>query len=128
MYLFIVCIGKAANGKDKEDVDVNTPPAWAWADLAGWTGDMISCMERLDPDLQLEGSHLGRGREFYDIEERRQYIVETLGVKCWYVEENDSKPLPDTFNGQFHSQDTYVVRWKYKVYIVISLGFFNQGY
>ena len=97
---------------------MNTPPSWAWADLAGWTGDMISNLERLDPDLQLEGAHLGRGREFYDTEERRQYIVETLGVKCWYVEENDSRPLPESFSGQFHSQDTYVVRWKYKVYIL----------
>ena len=110
--------GKSANGKEKEDVDVNTPPSWAWADLAGWTGDMISNLERLDPDLQLEGAHLGRGREFYDTEERRQYIVETLGVKCWYVEENDSRPLPESFSGQFHSQDTYVVRWKYKVHIL----------
>ena len=42
-------------------------------------------------------------------------MVETLGVKAWYVEENDSRPLPDTFSGQFHTADTYVVRWKYKV-------------
>jgi len=111
-------IGKAANGSDKDAAavsDVNTPPAWAWADLQGWTGADIRGLERLEPDLELEGSHLGRGREFYDIEERRQYIVETLGVKAWHVEENTSRPLPDTFSGQFHSEDTYVIRWKYKV-------------
>jgi hypothetical protein len=45
----------------------------------------------------------------------RQYVVETLGVKAWYVEENESRPLPDSFSGQFHTADTYVVRWKYKV-------------
>ena len=87
-------VGKAANGSDKDAAavsDVNTPPAWAWADLQGWTGADIRGLERLEPDLELEGSHLGRGREFYDIEERRQYIVETLGVKAWHVEENTSR-------------------------------------
>ncbi len=44
----------------------------------------------------------------------RQYVVETLGVRAWYVEENESRPLPDSFSGQFHTADTYVVCWKYK--------------
>ena len=42
--------------------------AWAWADLAGWSGSRIRNLERLDPDLQLENAHLGRGRDFYDVE------------------------------------------------------------
>jgi len=108
-------IGKSADGKEREDFDINTAPAWAWADLDGWTGKDIYDLERQEPNLQLEGSQLGRGREFYDLEERRQYIVETLGVKCWHVEENTSKSLPESFTGQFHAQDTYVIRWKYKV-------------
>ncbi len=41
-------------------------------------------------------------------------MVETLGVRAWYVEENESRPLPDSFSGQFHTADTYVVCWKYK--------------
>ena len=61
--------GKAANGKEEKEVDhVNSPPAWAWADLAGWSGSRIRNLERLDPDLQLENAHLGRGRDFYDVE------------------------------------------------------------
>ena len=82
-----------ANGNEKETAvtDVNTPPSWAWADLAGWSGADVRGLERRDPDLELEGSHLGRGREFYDVEERRQYVVETLDVKAWHVEENTSK-------------------------------------
>ena len=60
--------GKTADGKEREDFDVNTAPTWAWADLEGWTGQEIHQMERLEPDLQLESSHLGRGREFYDLE------------------------------------------------------------
>ena len=50
---------------------MNTPPAWNWADLAGWDGAELVGMARPDPDLELEGSHLGRGQEFYDQEERR---------------------------------------------------------
>ena len=63
----------------------------------------------------MEGSHLGRGRGYYDEEERRQYEITTLSVTAWHVAETDYKPLPDTWTGQFHAEDTYVVRWKYKV-------------
>jgi hypothetical protein len=69
--------GKAVGGKEEEQrtVDVNTVPAWTWADLAGWDGQEVAAMERPDPDLELEGSHLGRGQEFYDQEERRCGIL-----------------------------------------------------
>ena len=65
--------GKAVGGKEEERpvVDVNTPPSWTWADLAGWGGEELAAMERPEPDLELEGAHLGRGQEFYDVEERR---------------------------------------------------------
>ena len=45
----------------------------------------------------------------------RQYEVTTLQVTAWHVEESDYTCLPDTWRGQFHTEDTYVVRWKYKV-------------
>ena len=33
-----IFLGKSADGKEREDFDINTAPAWAWADLDGWTG------------------------------------------------------------------------------------------
>jgi hypothetical protein len=70
--VFSYMTGKAVGGKEEErTVDVNTPPAWTWAELAGWDGGEVAAMARPDPDLELEGSHLGRGHEFYDQEERR---------------------------------------------------------
>lgn len=101
---------------DKDDIiDVNVSPQWAWADLQGVEGDDIVSREDADPDLELEGSHLGRGRGYYDEVERRQYEITTLGVTAWHVAESDYDKLADTWTGQFHSEDTYVVRWKYKV-------------
>ena len=64
----LLSTGKSADGKEKEEFDVNTAASWAWADLAGWSGQDIHSLQRQEPDLQLESSHLGRGREFYDLE------------------------------------------------------------
>ncbi|KAK3915554.1 Supervillin [Frankliniella fusca] len=68
-----------------------------------------------DPDLLLEGSHLGRGDEYYDEETRRFYEIQTTGVKVWHIEEYDYSELPESSYGQFHSADNYVVRWAYRV-------------
>ncbi|XP_054285862.1 supervillin isoform X2 [Macrosteles quadrilineatus] len=68
----------------------------------------------LEPDLQLEGSHLGRGHKYYDVETHRHYEIATLGVKVWHVQEFDSTELQDSL-GQLHSGDSYVVRWHYSV-------------
>ena len=68
-----------------------------------------------DPNLQLEGSYLGRGVGYYDAEERRQYEVETLGIKSWHVNEYKIEELPSSWPAQFHSEDSYVFRWTYKV-------------
>ena len=76
-------------------------------EMASWTIE--------DPNLQLEGSYLGRGTGYYDTEERRQYEVDTLGVKCWHVNEYKIEELPSSWPAQFHSEDSYVFRWTYKV-------------
>lgn len=68
-----------------------------------------------DPDLVLEGCHLGRGSEFYDEETRRFYEIQTMGVKVWHIQEYEYSALPETSHGQFHSGDNYVVRWAYRV-------------
>ena len=109
-------IGSRAGDKDKDDIiDVNVSPQWAWADLQGVDGDEVIAREEHDPDLELENAHLGRGRGYYDQAEMRQYEVTTLAVTAWHVEDSDYTCLPDTWRGQFHTEDTYVVRWKYKV-------------
>ena len=68
-----------------------------------------------DPNLELEGSCLGRGRGHYDEVERRQYEIETLALKSWHISEYDIEELADNWTGQFHDKDTYVFRWTYKV-------------
>ena len=76
--------------------------------------DMVdSALE--DPDLLLEGSHLGRGSEYYDEETRRFYEIQTMGVKVWHIQEYEYSELPEDSYGQFHSGDSYVVRWAYRV-------------
>jgi len=109
-------IGKRTGDKEKDDIiDVNVAPQWAWADLKGISGEELASREPSEPDLELEGSHLGRGRGYYDEVERRQYEITTQKVTAWHVAESNSKPLPDRWDGQFHTGDTYVVRWNYKV-------------
>ncbi|KAG0413005.1 hypothetical protein HPB47_009851 [Ixodes persulcatus] len=69
----------------------------------------------MEPDLELSGSHLGRGLEYYDSLERRQYTISTLGLRVWHITEYEHRALPESSYGQFHSGDTYVVRWLYTV-------------
>ncbi|XP_069701361.1 uncharacterized protein [Periplaneta americana] len=68
-----------------------------------------------DPDLELEGSHVGRGSHYYDSETHRHYEITTLGVSVWHILEYEHAELPETSIGQFHSGDSYVVRWLYTI-------------
>ena len=68
-----------------------------------------------EPNLELEGTFIGRGRSYYDEAERRQYEIETLSITFWHVTDKDIFELPEKKHGQFHSAETYVVRWRYKV-------------
>jgi len=109
-------IGKRTGDKEKDDIiDVNVAPQWVWADLKGISGEELASRALSEPDLELEGSHLGRGRGYYDEEDRRNYEITTQKVTAWHVAESNSKPLPELWTGQFHTGDTYVVRWNYKV-------------
>ena len=121
-------IGTRSDGDKDDIIDVNVCPQWVWADLQGVDGDEILAREDVDPDLELEMNHLGRGRGYYDKAEMRQYEITTLSVTAWHVAETDYNKLPDTWNGQFHSEDTYVVRWKYKVALTgRTLAMFGGG-
>ena len=109
-------IGKRAGEKEKDDIiDVNVAPSWVWADLQGVDGSELAGREQTEPDLELEGSHLGRGAGYYDQAEMRRYEISSQSVTAWHVTETDYSPLPAGWSGQFHSEETYVVRWKYKV-------------
>ena len=68
-----------------------------------------------EPNYELEGSFLGRGRSYYDAAERRQYEIDTLSLNFWHVTDKDIQELPEAEHGQFYTAGTFVVRWKYKV-------------
>jgi supervillin len=75
----------------------------------------MSQWELKDPNTEMEGTFIGRGRSWYDAAERRQYEIDTLSIHFWYVTEKDFIELSEREHGQFYSAGTYVVRWKYKV-------------
>lgn len=73
-------------------------------------------LEMEEPNLELEMTFLGRGRSYYDLSERRQYEIETLLTTVWHVTENATVEVNNNeWNAQFYFEDSYVVRWKYKV-------------
>lgn len=69
-------------------------------------------------NLVLEQVNLGRGREWYDLSGKSGHQVQTLSVNIWHVSDNDRMELPKSSYGQFHSDDVYVVRWRYKLFPV----------
>lgn len=68
-----------------------------------------------EPDIVLEQSHLGRGTQWRDEAEMRNYVILTQGIQVWHVMEFDRIKLQQENFGQFHSGDTYVVRWQYQI-------------
>ncbi|XP_068083498.1 supervillin [Anabrus simplex] len=70
-----------------------------------------------EPDLELEGAHLGRGLHYYDPETHRHSEITTLGVTVWHILEYEHTLLPQASVGQFHAGDSYVVRWQYSITI-----------
>lgn len=93
-----------------------------------------------EPDLVLSGSHLGRGSIYYDkdvilslylnikklyflmiylliFQTLREFVINTISVTVWRVEEFDSTELDSMSVGQFHSGDSYIIRWLYNVSI-----------
>ena len=79
--------------------------------------------------LELEGTFVGRGRSYYDASERRQYEIDTLDLQVWHVSSDVDKEgvvlLDEKEAGEFYSEDTYVVRWKYKV--SLTGMYYNQN-
>ncbi|XP_022829860.1 supervillin-like isoform X2 [Spodoptera litura] len=72
--------------------------------------------EYQDPDLILEGSHIGRGTHYYDKENMRHYDIKTKSVSKWVIQEYDFQKVEDESEiGEFFSADSYIIRWEYQI-------------
>jgi supervillin len=72
--------------------------------------------EYQDPDLILEGSHVGRGTHYYDKESMRHYDIKSKSVCKWVIQEYDYQKVEnDVEIGEFFSGDSYIIRWEYQI-------------
>ncbi|CAB3220517.1 unnamed protein product [Arctia plantaginis] len=72
--------------------------------------------EYQDPDLILEGSHIGRGTHYYDKNNMRHYDINTKSVSKWVIQEYDYQKVEnDSEIGEFFSADSYIIRWEYQI-------------
>uniref|UniRef100_A0A2A4K731 HP domain-containing protein n=1 Tax=Heliothis virescens TaxID=7102 RepID=A0A2A4K731_HELVI len=72
--------------------------------------------EYQDPDLILEGSHIGRGTHYYDKENMRHYDIKTKSVCKWVIQEYDYQKVENESEvGEFFSADSYIIRWEYMI-------------
>ncbi|CAH2039431.1 unnamed protein product, partial [Iphiclides podalirius] len=72
--------------------------------------------EYQDPDLILEGSHLGRGTHYYDKDSMRHYDIKTKSVCKWVIQEYDYQKVENASDvGDFYSGDSYIIRWEYQI-------------
>ncbi|KAG7295776.1 hypothetical protein JYU34_020830 [Plutella xylostella] len=70
--------------------------------------------EYIDPDLILEGSHVGRGTHYYDKENMRHYDIKTRSVCKWVIQEFDFQKVENEADiPDFYSADSYIIRWEY---------------
>ncbi|RZF39379.1 hypothetical protein LSTR_LSTR000900 [Laodelphax striatellus] len=67
------------------------------------------------PDLELEGSHLGRGRTYFDEETRRHFEITTQSIKVWHINEFTTSEVPEESCSQLFTGDSYVIRWIYNI-------------
>ncbi|XP_049958498.1 supervillin [Schistocerca serialis cubense] len=87
----------------------------ATIDVKPCDAKMMTESKQSEPDLELEGLHLGRGCNYFDQEMRRHYEITTLGVTVWHIQEYEHSELPRSSLGQFHMGDSYVIRWQYSI-------------
>ncbi|XP_050666476.1 supervillin isoform X3 [Leptidea sinapis] len=69
-----------------------------------------------EPDLVLEGSHIGRGTNYYDKDSMRHYDIKTQSVCKWVIQEYDYQKVEnDSEISEFFSGDSYIIRWDYQI-------------
>ncbi|XP_047518184.1 supervillin-like isoform X1 [Pieris napi] len=72
--------------------------------------------EYQDPDLILEGSHIGRGTHYYDKESMRHYEIKTQAVCKWLIQEYDCQTVENEADvAEFYSGDSYIIKWDYQI-------------
>lgn len=101
--------------KNFENSCKNGPAPASIADLKPCDYKSMLQNEVEEPDTILENSHIGRGLEYHDEKERRHFRISTISLKIWHISEYGYKLLPEESWGQFHNNDTYVVRWQYMI-------------
>ncbi|KAK9502465.1 hypothetical protein O3M35_011241 [Rhynocoris fuscipes] len=68
-------------------------------------------------DLVIGGTHLGRGKCYFDPERRLMHEVSTEELAIWQVRDYNKTALDPSSFGIFHEGDCYVIYWKYVVAI-----------
>lgn len=67
------------------------------------------------PDLIVEGTHLGRGSQYFDEEFSRLFEFDTYNVTAWRISENNYEKIDDDAVGQFYNGESYILRWKFRM-------------
>lgn len=72
---------------------------------------------RDEPDLVIEGAHIGRGRTHYDDELRRTSLISTIELRKWRIMENTYEEIDSALLslGDFYDSETYIIKWKYRL-------------
>lgn len=73
------------------------------------------CTTPPQPDLIVEGTHLGRGSQYFDEEFSRLFEFETYDVIVWRIFENNYEKVDDDLIGQFYNGESYILRWKFRM-------------
>ncbi|CAF0935876.1 unnamed protein product [Adineta ricciae] len=71
-------------------------------------------------NMVLEQASLGRGKHWYDPIELRGHDVQTISLNVWHVSDNERHEVNKSSYGQFHTDDVYIIRWRYKL---VASGF-----
>lgn len=74
--------------------------------------------EHGEPDFVVEGTHLGRGKQYFDEETKRLFEFNTLEITIWRILENTYEKLDETSYGQFYDRDSYIVRWRFRMTVM----------
>ncbi|XP_073977408.1 uncharacterized protein isoform X4 [Rhodnius prolixus] len=70
-----------------------------------------------ETDLVIEGTHLGRGKSYYDPERRLLHEVTTEELAIWQIRDYTKTSLDPSSFGVFHEGECYIIYWKYVVSI-----------
>lgn len=70
---------------------------------------------RTEPDLIIEGTHLGRGNNYFDKETNRLFEYTTVEVISWRILEATYEEMDKTSLGEFYSGESYIIRWRFRM-------------